>query len=209
MCSIRSTPIIVLDSQTGQDTGDCHEEVAPRAKTWQLELGEWDLGLSRKGLLANACNQVSVWHNGYLLGSYGNDPVVTSSNLDEEYDGRTVHKALELKPGDVLAFRFKNASYLCYNSKSELRVNGTTLDTESTGVESYFSKGFTEGWNLPGFTPTFSPQESGASYKDFFPLRESLSTGTAVTPGDDLWEADDGSLDHHTSNFYFIIKLSL
>lgn len=184
----------------------CHEDVADRAAGPILELGEWLLSLSRKGFSANACGQISLFHNGEALAEFTNNTVITPANVDDEFDKRTMHEHVELQTGDLLAFRFKDASYYCYNSLSGFTVNGNVLDTTTVGIKSHYATKYSPGWHLPSFTPTYSAQEAGSTPGDFIPLRTKMISGTPISPGDDVWK-DEDSYDHHKSNYYFRIQL--
>lgn len=211
LCTVVNKTVNIIDGLIDNDTAACHEEVLPRPSSKELlQLGSWRAEFSRKGMLANACNQISWYHNGEEMGNYGLDPVITTANVDTELARRSEHTKLELKPGDLIAFRFKNASYYCYNHRSMFRVNGTVIDTSTSGTQTWFAKTFSPNWFSPSFAPTSASDETSAGLKDFIPLRTATrnSDGTvAIVPGTDLWEPDDGSLDHQTSNFYFRIQL--
>lgn len=211
LCTMVNKTVNVIDDGIDDDTAACHEEVLLRPSSNEpLQLGSWRAEFSRKGMLANACNQISWYHNGEEMGTYGMDPLITTANIDTELARRSEHTKFEFKPGDLIAFRFKNASYYCYNHRSVFLVNGTMIDTSTSGAQTWFAKTFSPNWFSPSFVPTYASDEASAGRYDFIPLRTAIanSDGTvAIVPGTDLWEPDDGSFDHQTSNFYFRIQL--
>lgn len=197
----------MVDNRLSSNTSECHEDLVLKPLPPFLKLGTWDPSFSRKGMLENACREVAWWYNGLLMGLYEKEPEITAANIDAQIKRRTNHTLLELKKGDVLAFRFKNASYHCYNHLSSLNVNGTTTSTTDPWVETLFSRGHTDNWFLPTFNPTVKSDESTAAITDFTPLRPTLLSGDPDVPGVDNWKAPDGSEDHKISNFYFRISL--
>lgn len=211
MCTVSNRTANVIDTMIDADTAACHEEVLPKPSSSEpLLLGSWNAEFSRKGMLENKCNQISWFHNGEEMGVYGLDPVITAANVDAELARRSEHTQFEFRPGDLIAFRFKDASYYCYNHRSMFRVNGTMIETGTSGTQTWFAKAFSPNWFSPSFVPTYASAEDGAGIHDFIPLRTSTrnSNGTVpIVPGTDMWEPDDGSLDHQTSNFYFRIQL--
>lgn len=197
----------MVDNQLSSKTSECHEELLPKPIPPFLELGTWEPSISRNGMLENACREVAWWYNGILMGAYGKEPEITVANVDEQIERRTNHTLLELKKRDLLAFRFKTASYHCYNHLSSLSVNGTTTSTTDPWVETLFSRGHTENWYKPEFNPVVKGDESTAAVTDFTPLRPAMLSGDPDVPGDDNWQKPDGSEDHKISNFYFRITL--
>lgn len=199
---------VVDGSIGGSPNTACHEETHKVAGKGILELGSWTPRISRSGLLANACTRIAWWLNGDLMGNYGDDPVIDATNVDSEVLRRADHTLYELKSGDLIAFRYKTASYYCFNSQVILNVNGTVLDSATGAMSITFARQHTPDWFMPSFTPVFSPSESGATPTDFSPLRTNfLSSGLPITPGVDHWEAPDGSRDHALSNFYYRIQI--
>lgn len=198
---------MVVNEITGPDTATCSEIKADRVSGPVMELGEWLISISRAGFDAGECSQVSVYHNGVELNVFGNDPAITPANADDEYAKRSIHDHLELQTGDVLAFRFKQSSYYCYNGLSDFVVNGNPLASTNNSVTTHYSLKYTAGWNLPSFVPTYVTQETGSNPGDFIPLRTNMIAGSIIVPGSDLWAADNGSPDTHRSNYYFRIVL--
>lgn len=45
------------------------------------------------------------------------------------------HEELELRGGDVLAWRYQAASYYCQMANIELKVNGSAFDLNTPGVD--------------------------------------------------------------------------
>lgn len=197
----------VVDKKITTDTAECHEELIMKPIPPFLKLGFWSPRLSHKGLLANACREIAWWYNGVLMGEYKKEPEITGANVDAQMERRTNHTLLELQKGDLLAFRFRNGSYHCYNHLSNLEVNGTITSSTDPWVETLFSRGHTDNWFMPDFVPVVKPDEISAAITDFTPLRPAMTSGYPDAPGDDNWQVPDGSEDHKVSNFYFRISL--
>lgn len=139
------------------------------------------------------------------MANYGE---VSESSVGEELDKRQNNTLLHLKPGSLIAFRFKGASYHCYNSMSTFMVNGTAMDTLNSTVSTRFARGFVSSWYLPSTALSYSDDEATAGTYDFVPLRtHMLSDGSLIRHGADSWKPPDGTEDHKISNFYFRIQL--
>lgn len=206
VCDLRERAINVVDERLSENTATCHEETAFKPAPPFLRLGSWAPSLSRKGMLANACKEIAWWHNGVLMGVYEKEPEITAANLEAQMDRRTNHVLLELQRGDVLAFRFKNGSYHCYNHISNLSIDGVELTTEDPSIETLYSRGHSTNWFMPNFVPVVKDL-ADAAITDFTPLRKTMVAGEADNPGEDNWERANGSEDHKVSNFYFRIRL--
>lgn len=190
------------------DTIPCHSEARLHAGNGErLRLGSFYPSYSRKGLLDGQCKQLAWWVDGNLIEVYGDDEI-TESNVDEEMERRGNNTLFPLRPGSVVAFRFKHASYHCFNSFASLRVNGTAVDTNSPAIRVLFNRQHVENWSAPDANITFAEDELSADYKDFLPLRpQTLFDGTPIAFGRDNWKPPDGTEDHKLSNFYFRIEL--
>lgn len=206
---MRNTSVLTIERMLTSETAECSEEIGLRPSVGiELQLGTFGLGISRKGLLANACNQISWYYNGEKQGEYGNTPVIDSGNLEAEYARRSSHTLYEFKSGDLIAFRFKNASYYCFTHYAEFDVNGTIVDRSSSGDPIWFANAHSENWFTNDFVPTYGVREGDGPVTNFVPLRSTmLGSGRAIGKGEDLWQGDDGSADHQTSNWYFRIQL--
>lgn len=139
------------------------------------------------------------------MANYGG---VTESSVLEELDKRQNNTLLHLKQGSLIAFRFKDTSYHCYNSMATFMVNGTAIDTLSSAVSTRFARGFVPNWFLPSTSLSYADEEATAGTYDFVPLRtHMLSDGSPIPHGVDSWRPPDGTADHKISNFYFRIQL--
>lgn len=139
------------------------------------------------------------------MANYGE---VTEGSVQAELDKRQNNTLLQLRPGSLIAFRFKDASYYCYNSLSSFVVNGTAIDTLSATMSARFARGFVSNWYLPSTALNYSDDEATAGTHDFMPLRTHMvSTGSPVPHDVDSWKPPDGTEDHKISNFYFRIQL--
>lgn len=187
-------------------SASCSEKAGRSAHNQELILGVFNPGYSRKGLVAKQCNKLAWWHNGKLMGNYGDD--TADDDVDDILEQRGTNTLMELRRGDLLAFRFKSASYHCYNSYSSFVVNGTSIDTNSPGVTSHFAKGFVADWYSQTGSVSFAPEEENAAVTDFVPLRKNaLLDNSTIVFGNDLWKAPGGSQDDAISNFYYRIQL--
>ncbi|CAN8065381.1 unnamed protein product [Agarophyton chilense] len=193
---------------SGGTTTYCRDEIDKAAARPIIELGSWSIGLSRRGLLENECKDLKWWHNGELVGEYGDSPAITAANVAREMQIRGMHTALELRRGDLLAFRLRNASYYCFTRTSTIRVNGQDLTLTDSSVSIMFARQHTENWFAPSFAPAVGQSEEIAGPADFVPLRTQLfSNGNPIVPGTDYWQLPDGTRDHERGNFYFRVQL--
>jgi hypothetical protein len=53
-------------------------------------------------MLANACTQVSWWHNGLIVQVDKREPMVSNTNVHDVSSARETHQTLELQPGVFL-----------------------------------------------------------------------------------------------------------
>lgn len=190
------------------DTTPCHSENRLHAGNGErLMLGTFFPSYSRKGLLDGQCKQLAWWVDGTLIEVYGNEEI-TESNVDEEMERRANNTLFPLRPGSVVAFRFKQASYFCFNSFATLEVNGTAVDTNSPKIRTIFSREHVHNWFATDANLTFAEDELTAATTDFLPLRsQTLFDGSPIVYGTDNWKLSDGTEDHKLSNFYFRIEL--
>lgn len=207
VCKLKNRPVNVVDRKFENETAECHEELLLKPVPPFLKLGSWSPSLSREGLLANDCRELAWWHNGVLMGHYGVEPEINGANVDAQLERRTNHTLLELKKGDLIAFRFRHGSYHCYNGISNLNVNGTTTTSADPWIETMFARGHSDNWFTPDFDPVVKTDEATAAITDFVPLRTTMLSGDPDPAGEDNWQEPDGSQDHKTSNFYFRMQL--
>lgn len=208
LCPLVTSRRNVLTGINSDGSATCREETGKSAGAPVVELGNTTISTSRRGLLNNACSEIAWWYNGDLMGLYGTDPVITEANVEEEMAIRSTLTLLEFQPGDLLAFRYRNASYQCFSSFLRLNVNGVIMDTGSAGVTALFSRQHSNNWFSPSFNPIVTLNESEANPADFVPIRtQFLSTGLSMVPGVDYWQPPDGTEDHKISNFYFRVGI--
>ena len=211
MCSLKNQTHYVPDVMSPDGTtATCHQEamkgVGGVGAT--VELGSHSISFSRNGLLANACQNLYIWHNGEVIASWDSNTETNSSNIDQHLEDREEALLIDYKPGDLLAFRFRDTSYHCFSGYAEFMVDGTKVDTSSTGVSATFAKQHSTNWFTKDFPVVFNSDESAASPTEFVPLRTHfLSNGDPIVPGVDNWRPPDGTEDHKNSNFYFRIQL--
>ncbi|CAN8066383.1 unnamed protein product [Agarophyton chilense] len=183
-----------------------------------LRLGSFEIGLSRKGMHSNACNELVLWHNGDLVVNFGakDNPTITCANADEEIRRRSNYTAVELQRGDLIAFRFKKASYHCFTSIAKFRINGRYMSSVDDEVVVRYARQYSTNWFSPSFIPVYPKDdlnmknvtEETEPASVFVPLRRKLfSTGEMIPRGEDFWHPPDGTQDHSLGNFYFRIQL--
>ncbi|CAN8063456.1 unnamed protein product [Agarophyton chilense] len=137
---------------------------------------------------------------------------MTSTVVDDELKKREQHSLLELRPGDLVAFRFREASYYCYKHFTEMVINGTSLNSETLGFKTFYAREYSENWFMPSYKLTdenTAEDESDVNLRKFLPLRsKKLTSDTTVVPGNDYWEPrDDSNSDNKRSNWYFRIQV--
>lgn len=210
VCNLAPIVSIVLDNPADSVLSEagCHDESVVGSIGTDILLGAFFPQFSKTGMLANQCSQIAWFHNGVLLGNYGLVPGISNSTLITEMRIRSQHSQLELRTGDLLAFRIKEGSYHCYNGLSVLKVNGIDIDTNSDTVQTVYSREHVANWYQPEYNVTLGTDESDPNLWHFLPMRTSfLSSASNIVPGIDSWREPDGSEDHKISNFYFRIQL--
>lgn len=188
----------------------CSKQTITAPRKPSTELGGWIGSFSETGLLENSCNEFSWWLNGETIDSFGKSPEITDENIFSELQDRSVHLLYPLKPGDLVAFRFRGASYFCQSSRYVFNVNGTTIEITNSQNDNMirFAREFSTGWYQPWFLPQYGVDEESAEAWQFVPLRKTFfSSGSAISAGIDNYRSDDGSRDHEVTNFYFRIQL--
>lgn len=175
----------------------------------RLILGAFNISISEKGVAANACNELAWWHNGELMGNHKPVSDMTSNMVEAELSVRKNHLLLELRPGDLLSFRFRAGSYYCFKNYAEFSVNGTSLNLFSKGVSIRYARRFTEKWFDPQYEPQLGSGEDEPDLTYWIPLRSAmLESPHPIVPGEDLFqELRPDSLDHKQSNWYFRIQI--
>lgn len=213
LCPLRNITTMVVDQflpNSNLSRATCYTRTLESASKPSIELGGWNMSLSRTGVLQNKCLQLRWYHNGEEMASFDKTPVVSADNLDAEVNRRAVNSLYEFKPGDLLAFQWTAASYFCHLSQFAINVDGNVrLVTNANSSDTIrFARRFSTDWYQPWFIPVLGENEYTAEAWHFVPLRQKLFNGGApITPGIDYWRADDGSRDHETTNFYYRVLL--
>lgn len=156
------------------------------------------------------------------MGNYKPASSVSPGSLSSELATRQDHSLLEIRPGDIVAFRFKDTSYHCYNHLTVFNIDGIAVDSRTAGFETRFARAHTDGWETKSFSPVIDEVERDDNLASFIPLRKNqlpkLETGTgvgpAIIPGADMWKApanvaagEEYDQNHKQSNFYFRIQI--
>lgn len=136
----------------------------------------------------------------------------TVSNVTNELYERENHWLLELRGGDVLAFRYRASSYYCQVYKMSLDVNGTVVSDLFANplISINYAREHSDDWFTPAFTPQYGAGESETNLKLFLPPRAQMFNGTAIAPDADVdyWTApDQEDPDAKTSNWYWRIVI--
>lgn len=160
--------------------------------------------------------------NGKLMGNYKPASSMSSGQLSSELATRQAHSLLELRPGDLVAFRFKDTSYHCYRHLTEFTIDGTAVDSTAPGFETRFAREHTDGWETKEFQPVLEEEERPDNLASFLPLRKTqlpklengTETGDVITPGADMWKppanvaaGEPYDQNHKLSNYYFRIQI--
>lgn len=75
----------------------------------EIELGSVRIGISERGTAANQCTHIHIYVNGEHLNEYSREAGMNGKKAKSLVKTRAYHSKLELHPGDVLAFNFKQA----------------------------------------------------------------------------------------------------
>ncbi|PXF48197.1 hypothetical protein BWQ96_02149 [Gracilariopsis chorda] len=195
-----------------KSVAECVTKSFPLVAGHELTLGRLKFHFSRKGALADDCNEVAWWHNGELLGNRKPVSITSPSDVDKVLKDREEHTLLELRPGDLIAFRFRDSSYYCYKHLTEFVINGTSVNSEALGFTTHYAREFTKDWFSPSYALTdqnMGEDETEPDIRKFLPLRTTkLSNSVSIVPGSDYWEPrDSNSPDNKPSNWYFRIQV--
>lgn len=197
-------------------TSTCEfQENLSAGKPYML-LGELHFAISPTGMLQNACTQFEWYLNGNEMGMYQRAKDMNPETYYAEYRKRSDHSMLELRPGDLIAFGFRDSSYYCYRYLTSVIINGTSFDSTAPGFNTRFAREWSQDWEKPDFQPVLSDVETSTNVNAFIPLRKymlpsSNGPGQLITPGADLWKPSIGvyaaDLNHQTGNFYFRLQV--
>lgn len=214
VCYTGSRPVntLVNPSDVSKSTADCQAGQRSMVTSQEISLGTLKIHLSRKGMQVNDCAQIVWWHNGVVLGIRRTDPGMSEATVDAELGVRQDHSLLELRPGDLIAFRIREGSYYCYKHFSEMVVNGTSVNTNMASITTHYARGYTTDWFLPSYKLTAentAKDETETDLTKFLPLRtKTLVSGEAIVAGKDYWQArDDSNGDNKRSNWYYRIQI--
>lgn len=212
LCNVRTHATHKLINPSTDSTlsqASCTSSISlPTASSPNISLGSIQFHLSRPGISSDSCSQFAWWHNGELLGNYGK----IENGIDLETSKRQKHSMIELKKGDLLAFRFIDASYYCYKHFTEFIINGTSLNSNAQSVNTMYAREYSADWYLPHYELNVANtglDESETDFTKFLPLRTHLLTsGIRIVAGEDYWQVrDDTDDDHKRGDFYFRIQL--
>lgn len=205
----------------GQSTAQCEKEERQVVLKPILKLGFLTISLSFKGILKNDCNRFKWFLNGETMGTYPSEPGMNAISAIKARKERQYHKMLELKEGDVIAFRFIQASYYCFSGSVYILHNGTVSDfrpgeANARRFEAYYSDHQISGWksrDLELEDENTAPDETSAASKGrntfiLFRSKKLSQSHSIITGLDDLWEPrDNTNPDNRRSNWYFRMKI--
>lgn len=210
--SAKNVNVVKDSADASKQVADCETKPRSLVSEREITLGTFKIHLSRNGMLVNDCAQVAWWHNGELLGNRNVVNGMSESNVDAELRAREDHSLLELRPGDLLAFRIREGSYYCYKHFSEMVVNTVDMDTAMPTVTTHYAREYSKDWFMPSFklTPENTAEtEAETDLKKFLPIRKHrLTDGAIIENGKDYWQPrDDNSADNKRSNWYYRIQI--
>lgn len=185
---------LVNPTQRGLSEVECTTQRRTLVDEQVLELGRFNIKISRSGFQTGDCMQLAVWHQGELLYSFAKEPV-NSGNIDQLVRERSLHRLHELQSGDVIAFRWKEARKSCFMNSVEMIVNGVPMATQSNSdISMLYSNGYSPDWFSPGFVPPRPAPGASAKVQDYLPVNWAENT--------DSWDSDDT-----ISNYYFRVVI--
>lgn len=193
-------------------TAVCTSQTVPLVSSRQFTLGTLKLHISRAGILANDCTRIAWWLDGELLGNRKSAAGISTSTVDQEISDREDHSLLELLPGSLVAWRFKDGSFYCFKYFAEMMVNKSKITSSTAGVTIYYAREYTKDWFMPSYKLTsedMGVDESETDLKKFIPLRKKkLTSDTQILEGVDYWQPiSEASADNRRSNWYFRMQI--
>lgn len=208
----RQVRVISAGADPSQPQALCTSRTFLLVSARDITLGTVRIHVSEAGIRADDCTQLAWWHNGELLGSRARFGNKTNIDYAEEVKAYEDHSMIELRPGDLVAFRFEESSYYCYKSLTDLVVNTTAISSTAASVITHYSRKYSADWFLPSYKLTaanMGVDESDTVMEKFLPLRtNTLVTGANIVSGQDYWAPrDDSNSDNLQSNWYFRIQI--
>lgn len=192
----------------------CTKQIQHPVTAVVLKLGEFLPMLSRNGMANDECSRFTWWHNGLFRGDWDVIGGIENSKKTKiALNQRGVHTLLELKAGDLIAFRLSQASYYCYNHFSALQVNGLNITTSMNGVTTHYARQFSESWFHPSFVlneTNIGLNESESDLTKFLQPRVKMldDNETEILPKVDYWSRDEGaSEDTRKSDWFWRIQI--
>lgn len=108
----------------------------------------------------------------------------------------------------MIAWRYRDGSYYCQQSRVDLVVNGTNVDLNTPGVDLRYARAFTTDWYEPTFEPLLGDSEDENDLQKFLPARTRTFAGKPILPNGDLFQALNASdPDHKPTNVYWRLTL--
>jgi hypothetical protein len=140
-------------------------------------------------------------------------PVPGTVYKTKELDLSENHYLLELRGGDVLAWRYRASSYYCQIHNIVLTINGTVVSDVFSNplINITYSRAYSPGWFSPSFIPTYGKNEiSDSTLSHFLAPRTRKFNGTTIAPDADVdyWSTPNQmDPDAKTSNWYWRIAI--
>ena len=203
---------------TASEIVPCQKTSRRIVRSLQIALGFISFGVSYQGFMANDCTRFAWFLNGKQFMAMDDSMVVTSSTARTAHRDAVYHDKLELKPGDVIAFRFKQASYYCFTNTVLMYVNGTYaygFPSDRVKFEAYYNREPVQGWNSKDLVigPDMSkPDEMYAGPTDWIPWRvkKLAPPQDAIADRASLWNPrNDNNLDDRRGNWYFRLRIPM
>lgn len=214
LCYRRIEDIRILSpgADASQPQARCTSKKFPLVSGRDIKLGSIRIHLSQVGIQADDCTQMAWWHNGNLMGTFARLEDRTNVDYVKEQKEYERHSMIELRPGDLVSFRFLGSSYYCYKHLTQFVVNTTALSSTSQGVTTHYARKYSQDWFHPSYQLTAAntgADESEVTMEKFLPLRtKTLASKVIIEPGQDYWAPrDDRNPDNIQANWYFRVQI--
>lgn len=180
----------------------------------QIVLGWVSFGISYQGLREGDCSRFTWFLNGRKMAEF--DDSTAEGSAIPTHRSMVFHDKLEMRPGDVVAFRFQRSSYYCFSNSVLMHVNGTSeRATAPAGdrFEAYYNRASVTGWkskNLVIDQTNSKPEESAAGPEDWIPwrTRKLVPPRPALPPSQNNWKPrDETNLDDRRGKWFFRFKI--